>query len=209
METYTKTTHNPWFSMWTKPRETMREILDNYSGQMILILAVIGGINQALNQAVSQSKGDKMSLQGILLAAIIGGAIGGIINIYLSPALLKWTGKSLGGEGSFDDIQKAVAWSNIPIIWGMIIWIPEMIIFKQELFTRATPIMDSSVMLTSLYYIFMVFEFIILIWSTVVGLKCVGEAQKFSAWKALANILLVLLALILIFVPLVFLAIMA
>ena len=77
------------------------------------------------------------------------------------------------------------------IIWSLLLWIPEVALFGNELFTTATPRLDGSVGLTVLLLSFFVVEAVIAVWAFVVFLKCLGQVQGFSAWKALGNTLLV------------------
>lgn len=181
---------NPWFSMWTKPRETMRYIINDNPRKYIIPLAMIYGILTSLDKASSKSMGDDFSLWTILLIAIVGGSIGGICYVYLNAALLKWTGTWIGAKGSTEHIRAAITWGSIPYIMVSILWIPELILYGEELFTTATPMMESSMLLSMLLIVLGVIEFIGAIWSAITGLKCLGEVQGFSAWKALGNCIL-------------------
>lgn len=186
---------NPWFSMWTKPRATMRQILDSKSQQHILLLAAVTGIGTMLDQASMKSIGDNWAgnpafLAGILVAALTIGPIGGILRMYIASALLSWTGKWIGGQASYDEIKAAFAWSNVPLIWGLITWVIELGLFGAENFTSKTPVIDASIGLTAAFFAFALIDLTIGIWAIVVYLKALAEAQKFSAWKALGNTLL-------------------
>lgn len=181
---------NPWISMWTKPRKTMRYIINDNPRKYIIPLAMIYGILTALDKACLRSMGNTFSLWSILLIAIVGGSIGGICYVYLNALLLQWTGKWIGAKGSTEHIRAALTWGSIPYILISILWIPELILYGEEMFTTATPMMDSNLSLCMLLMVLGVIEFIGSVWSTIVGLKCLGEVQGFSAWKALGNCLL-------------------
>lgn len=198
MENKTKLKQSPWLTMWIKPRETMREILNkHYPEYIILILSILSGIDDLLNRAVSQNLGDKGTTYiTIILKAIGEGSIIGILWLYLGAGLIRVIGNCLEGQGSFNDIKKVLAWTNIPIIWGMVFWIPQIILFKQELFTSQTAIINSNWKFFLFYHFVGVIEFIIGIWTSVIFLKCLSEVQKFSVWKALVNIIIAIFLLI-------------
>ena len=61
---------NPWFSMWLHPRQTIRQIVSTNPDRLVVLLAAVGGIAEALTNAASDSKGDDISLQAILLTAL-------------------------------------------------------------------------------------------------------------------------------------------
>lgn len=181
---------NPWFTIWLQPRETMREILDRDPIGMVILLAVLGGIAQSLDKAIFKNMGDKFSLSIVLAFCLVIGPIGGLLSLYLGSFLLKWTGSWIGGKGSAQEIRAALAWSNIPIIWALVIVIPEILLFGKELFQANTPVLNSSPVLKILFILFSIADFIIGIWSCLITLKCLAEAQRFSAWKALLNLVL-------------------
>ena len=181
---------NPWFSMWLHPRRTIRRIVETNPDRLVLFLAAVGGIVEALINASSDSKGENMSLQAILLTALIGGPLMGVIGLWLGGALLRWTGGWIGGQADSRRIRATLAWANVPLVWSLLLWIPALLLFGAELFATATPILDASTMLSGLYMVFSFGIGIVSIWAFVVFLHALGEAQGFSAWKALGNSIL-------------------
>lgn len=185
---------NPWFSMWLHPRRTIRQIVETNPDRLVLLLAAVGGIVEALINASSDSKGENMSLQAILLTALIGGPLMGVIGLWLGGALLRWTGGWIGGQADSRRIRATLAWANVPLVWSLLLWIPALLLFGAELFATATPILDASTMLSGLYMVFSFGIGIVSIWAFVVFLHALGEVQGFSAWKALGNSILAGLA---------------
>jgi len=45
---------NPWFSVWTKPRATIQQIVDSNSNRFILLLAAISGVFHVLNRTMEK-----------------------------------------------------------------------------------------------------------------------------------------------------------
>lgn len=183
---------NPWFSMWNRPRDTIQQIVDSDDPEkMVLLLAAIGGVSSSLNSSSSNFVGDQFSLMSILLASLFIGPIVGVIGLYISGFLVSWTGKWIGGHASSNDIRIALAWAQIPIIWTVGIWIPEILIFGQELFMSPD---ENGLILTAPYAFFAVGFFIVKVtaslWAFVLLLKSVGQVQGFSAWKALWNLII-------------------
>ena len=160
----------------------------------MVLLAAVGGIVEALTNASSDSKGDHMSLQAILLTALIGGPLMGIIGLWLGGALLRWTGGWIGGQADSRRIRTALAWANVPLLWSLILWGPALLLFGAELFTTATPIIEASSMFAGLYLVFSFGIGIFSLWAFVVLFHALGEVQGFSAWRALLNTILAILA---------------
>jgi hypothetical protein len=181
---------NPWFTMWIKPRATIQQIVDTNPEHLVLLLAAIAGFSQVLDRASMKGMGDRWEWPIIFIIATIAGPIGGIIGFYIGGALIHWTGKWIGGKASSQDIRAAIAWSAVPIIWALILWIPGLVLFGQELFTTEMPSIDADPSLALIFLGFAAIEIIVGIWAFVVFLKCLGQVQGFSAWKALGNAIL-------------------
>ena len=184
---------NPFLSMWTQPRRSIRAALDTTPGYVVIALACVWGISRALDRASYKSLGDWLSLPWVLASAIGLGSITGVTMLYLFGWLLRWTGWWMGGAGSPSEIRAAIAWPNVITLWGLLLWIPEALIFGGELFTTETPRLDASLALGVAMLGFFALEAMITIWSFVAYLKCLAEVQRFSAWKALGNTILAFL----------------
>lgn len=187
---------NPWFSMWIKPRATIQQIVDTNPEYLVLLLAMLGGVSQGLDRATGQSLGDQMPLMAVLGVAIVGGAVGGIIQLYIGGALLRWTGGWIGGQATSQYLRTAVAWSNVPLVWGLIIWVLAIAVFRQELFSDAMPRTEADPRLLYVLLAFGVINITLGIWSVVLLVKGVAQVQGFSAWKGLGNVVLASLVII-------------
>jgi hypothetical protein len=199
-------TVNPWVSIWTRPRETVRYLLETDPERMVLVLAALGGISQLLDQASTRNAGDTFPVTtAVLLAVLLGPAIG-LFSLFLGSILVAWTGRWMGGGGSARQLRTALAWANVPLVASLLLWIPLMLGVGEEMFTSYTPRLESSPVLALMVLLLGMVGIVLAIWSLVILLKGVGEVQGFSAWKALGN---VLLAFLVVLVPIVLMAVVA
>ena len=189
---------SPFLSIWIKPRETIRKIVDTDPTKYVTVLAMLAGIGQALDRASSRNMGDSLPLIALLGLCLIFGPSGGSISLYIGGALYRWSGSWLGGQASSEEVRAAIAWSSVPIIFTLPLWIPELLLFGEEMFTKATPKLNANPLLGIVLLGFVAVEVIVGIWAFVVFMKGLGEVQKFSAWKALGS---VILGTLVIFVP--------
>lgn len=192
-ETTGGTTLNPWFSIWVQPRATIQQIIDSHPTRLVLLLAAVAGFSQFLDRAVMKNLGDRLEWPMIFAIAAVAGPVMGVVGLYIGGALLRWTGGWLGGRANPQQVRAAIAWSSVPLIWALPLWIPELALFGQDLFTKATPRLDANPLLAVALIGFGLVELIIGIWAIVVFLKCLGQVQGFSAWRALGNALLAFL----------------
>lgn len=188
---------NPWLSIWIQPRYTMRKILDGNRGPVIL-LAALGGIADSLARISEKNGYGYNSLLGILSMSIVSGIIGGIIGVYIISGLLRLTGRWIGGKGSYEEILTAIAWSNVPTIWSLLIWFLGIVVFGINFFKDASMVLEASVFLNILSWLFSTLFLLIGVWSIFISVKCIAEAQQFSSWMAVLNYVL---AFLVIFIP--------
>ena len=168
---------NPWFSIWLRPRATIQQIVDTNPTRLVLVLVVLAGL-----PSVFEVCSKKTSLPTSLFLSFILGPLLGIIILYIGGALLHLTGRWLGGLASPQNIRAALAWSNVPIIWALLLWIPKLSLFWS---TSDVSFIDNSDPVG-----FILLEKMIGIWSFVILLKCLGQVQGFSVWRALGNSIL-------------------
>jgi hypothetical protein len=180
----------PWFSMWSRPRATIQSIVSRDPTHSVVPLAALSGISEALDKASTKSLGDSMDLPAIFVFAVVAGAISGVIGLYIFGYLLRISGKWLGGQSSSVNIRAAVAWSSVPIIWALVLWVPELLLFGKDLFTTAAPSITARPVV---YFGFLSVELVVGIWSIVIFCKALGQVQAFSAWRALSSAVLAIL----------------
>ncbi len=196
---------NPFFTIWTRPRATIRGIVNTDPTLHVTALAMIGGILQALDRAAARNAGDNLSIEAILIGALIGGSIGGLIGLYISGWLLRITGHWLGGQAEPEEVRAALAWFTVPVLATIPIWVIQLALLGREMFTSDTPTLDAKPTLGLALIATGVLELILGIWSVVIVIKCLAEVQRFSAWRALGSIFVVALVIL---VPLVLLALL-
>ncbi len=191
------------FSIWIRPRDTLRQIIETDPEYAVIFLAMLGGFFHVLSIASENSLGDAVSFPIILMMAATVGPIGGILFLYLMGLLVSWTGGWLGGEGSSQQVRAALAWGSVPSLWVGLLWVPAVLIFGMDLFATETPVIESGGPLLAFLLLGMaVLHLVGGIWGFVATLKCVGEAHCFSAWRALLNLFIASAMLVL---PLIFL----
>ncbi|KHD09136.1 hypothetical protein PN36_23185 [Candidatus Thiomargarita nelsonii] len=185
---------NPWFSIWTKPRATIRKIVETDPNHQVILLASLSGIANALRNITSPEVLGLMPIWFFLLLAVIVGPIIGIIWLYIGSALLHFTGRWIGGTASRQHLRTAIAWPLIPFIFAIPI-----ILLMQLIFVWIEPNNVPGTMFFAVSQLIIAIPMIIFgFWSMILMLKCVGEVQGFSAWKALGNNIL---AFLIVFVP--------
>jgi Yip1-like protein len=181
---------NPFFTIWIAPRATIRRIVDTDPTRHVLILAALGPALFALYGQWSKAVGDNANLSVLWpVWVVVGVAIQaalGILGLYISGVLFRWSGSLLGGTASRVEVRAAFAWSQIPSIGTVLILFAalSMGIPVPQVTPGHLPRIDPA------FYKIMALIAALSFWGLVIHLKCLGEVHRFSAWKALGTLLI-------------------
>lgn len=170
---------NPFTAIWTRPRETVRYVIEEKGSNFSFLLLVLSGFVAVLigNQGTEQG----FPLLGVLLMALVVGPLAGLVGTAVASGIYLLVGRLFKGQATYKEMFRAVLTSQIIQIWLIPIVISWMFLspvtyFLQEgelPFENAGPL---SIVLTFVLSFFS-------IWTFVVQCKAVGEAHRFSAWK--------------------------
>src|SRR5438105_4239723 len=128
------TTNNPWLTIWTKPRATIARIVGQNPNQSLWWLAAIYGFCSLLSLFQSMTLGSAMGTIGILILAVIIAPFYGYISFSIWSWFVLWTGKWFKGQGTFKTVRASYAWSCVPIIVSIPLWLLMVILFGHQLF---------------------------------------------------------------------------
>jgi len=205
---------NPWLSIWTSPRKTVGEIARKNPSYRFFFFCFIYGFVAILQSAQRAESGASTSAGIVLLTALILGIVIGYISLSISSLFLTWTGKWLGGKGTYLTVRTAVAWSNVPVVVDLILWLLMIAVFGSQLFTPAfgnaifIQSAQGNLVLAPMGGLLIPLGLIRLalgIWSIVIFIGGLSAVQGFSIFKAILN---ALLSIIIVFI-LVWIAVMA
>jgi hypothetical protein len=180
---------NPWREVWLHPRNTIKALLKYDPKYMVLPLAVLAGIaNNALDfESMDAIVGGSSFIGSAFVAALLG-----IVSLYVSGFLLSLTGRWINGKANALKLRAAIAWAGVPVVASILLFIP-------LFFTLNSDSMG-------LHGLSIIVFMILGVWSLVLQVGMISEIQKFSIWKAILNIIL---AGIVILIPLLILAVLA
>ncbi|QKI80675.1 Yip1 domain-containing protein [Kroppenstedtia eburnea] len=191
----------PWISIWLRTRETIRESLSETPRLTKMVLVALFGIVFGYDMAVSQELGDKYSLGLILWGSPLTGILNAFIYWLVISWLVYWIGSRLfNGDGDWEETRTAMAWAGVPFIAKLILWIPQWLLFGKDNFTTETPLLDTSVGLSVLFWLFGLLDLILTIWYFVVLSKSIGEVHGISSILGFGIVMLSYLAVILVLV---------
>ena len=190
---------NPWKNMWTKPKNTIRSIVNYNPNYRIWVLSFLYGFVTLISLAQKFSLGFSLNTYIIIAFSIIFAPIIGYVIFSFFAYVVFFTGKWLKGESKYIEVRSAIAWSNILMIVNVIFWLLLFIIFQGKLF-QSFPI---SYQLTNnetvFLFVILFLQMVASIWTIVLYVNTLAEVQKFSLAKSILNILVATIILIALF----------
>src|SRR5579863_10245645 len=181
---------NPWLSIWTEPRKTIRSIVDTNSKLGFPFLSAVYGLPLAFNLIQSLGVSPAVPLWAALIGALLVCPFLGMIGISICAWFLQVTGRLIGGQGDFPKIRAAVAWSNVPNVVTILMWIVLLGIFGAQIFNKNFSEGHFIGYQAGILFLAMLIETIISVWGFIILLNALAEVQKFSMWRALANVVI-------------------
>jgi hypothetical protein len=181
---------NPWVSIWTSPRATVSKLAHDTPNRGLWWLAAIYGFSGLLNFFQSIFLGNKIGIFPIFFLALILSPIWGYVSFSVWSFAVSLTGKWLKGAATFKVVRMAYAWSCVPFIINVVLWLILATVFGQALFTNfheGYPFTRGQV---AFLFMILILRIAVGIWSLVIYLNALAEVQKFSVLRAIGNMLL-------------------
>lgn len=181
---------NPFKTMWTKPKFTIRQIVDTNPNYRIFILSTIYGLVSLISSSQSFSIGNILNLPIILLISLILAPFYGYLVFSVAASFIYFSGKILKGEAKYKEVRAAIAWSNLPMIGNLILWLILIFIFQEDLlkdFPGSYPITQNQ---RTILFGVLLTQMIFSIWVIALYINSLAEVQRFSIGKAILNIII-------------------
>lgn len=171
----------PWFSIWTRPRTTLRAIVRAKPTFGFWILATLYAVASLFSLANFYSWGLSSCSSPFFLLLVLSPILG-IVIFYLNAWVLQWTGSFFKGKAPIWHIRAALAWSKVPYIASLLLWLTLLATNNTEaVFVQAVP--------GSLGIVTTLIPLTLSLWSLVLLIQGISEVQSFSLGRSIANVL--------------------
>lgn len=182
--------------IWTSPRAVFSYLEDKKYNKYVPVLLMLIGVVRAIDKAVEKDLGDKLPLIAVLAVCVFAGGLLGWISVYLYGALVAWTGKLLKGAADTSSLVRVVAYGMVPAVCSLFVIVPQIAIFGNDMFKDNGSEFVDGFFANLLFYGGAAIEVVLGVWSTIIIVIGISEVQKLSISKAILNVLLAALAII-------------
>lgn len=179
-----------FIKLLTSPREAFKFINDYKYEKHLYILLFLAGMVRTFDRASTKNMGDNYSIWTIIAICVIFGGFFGWITYYIYSALISWTGSWMNGKGNTQSVLRVFAYAFFPSIFILILLIPQIAIYGNELFKSDNDLYSLASMESIVLYVILFVEFTLGIWSLILCVIGISEVQKLSIGKSILNLLL-------------------
>jgi len=172
---------NPWLSIWTSPRKTIRHIIETAPVRKTFLLAVVFGLQYLLSFYHALLAQGTFVNPYLMIGALVFSPLLGYILLNIGSFVFYMVGKLFKGKAPFSHIYASVAWSIVPFIVNVVLWLCFFVFFT----------FDISLFDSIYYLIFtLIVGYVIPIWSFILLVNCLKEVQEYSIWRAVSTVVL-------------------
>lgn len=172
----------PWLTMWAQPKSTIRDIVHFNPKQGVLTLSAIYALDSFLFYANWWSLGLSYPFYQILIASIVLSLFIGVIWLYFMGWIFHFTGRWLKGHAPALHLRAALAWSRIPFLAGLFMWMILLTAQPDYVFVQ-----DAGGP-SSLFINFI--SLALGLWSFILLIQTIREVQGFSVGRSFFNVIL-------------------
>jgi hypothetical protein len=156
----------------------------------VWLFPMLSGITQSLVQAQSNGVGARMGAAVIISFAVPIGAVWGLLQLFVLAASVYFAGRWIQGRATFIQLRTVIAWAAVPQVVLLAMWLAATAFWGRVLYVdpdfavpMGGPLFALGLLVLGLTTITAV------IWSLIILAKGIAEAQGWSAWKALGNVI--------------------
>lgn len=175
-----------FFTIWLQPRVTLRRIVARDPGYMVVPIVALAGIPQLLAAMPQAAEGRPLGT--VLLIGLLCGPLFGFLGLYVAAWLAHAAGhRLLHGRATQRELRTAIAWSEVPHVLALPLWLLATPVFGAALYTGTRGDLFQS----PLYVLFVAANALLQVWGLVIASHGVAEVQGYaSAWKGFWNLVL-------------------
>jgi hypothetical protein len=181
---------NIFTRIWTSPRQVFEFVHSRSYDKYVTILLVLSGISRAFDQAATKNIGNHLPLFWVIMFCLIAGALLGWISFYFYAALVSLTGRWLDGKGNTQSILRVLSYAMAPTIIALLLLIPQIAVYGNGMFQSEGDLESAGVWGNTIFYFSLGVELVLSIWTIVLCVIGIAVVQKISIGKAILNMLL-------------------
>ena len=113
----------PWLSMWFHPKKTIRKIIQSNPKYGVAWLSAIYVLQSLFFFFNFWSFGLVAKAASLLIPSLLLSPVLGFVWMFFYGWIVRFVGRLLGGAASSSHVRAALAWSRLPAVITLIMWL--------------------------------------------------------------------------------------
>lgn len=181
---------NHFFTIWTKPEQTLRHMIDEKSIGYGILVVILGSLGSSVFAFADNGLMADFSLPVILIASFALVVLLGIPIYFFNAAVYFWLGKMLGGQARYKEVCLATASGALPMLGVIPVSVLALILYGKSLYAEILEPFAITNMSMGFYFLHMIVTLGLSIYSVVILSKGLGYAHKFSALRGFGTVMI-------------------
>ena len=177
-------TLNPWLSIWTAPRVTVRAVLEHNPRQWLWVFVVAGGLSRVFGR-VSDLELPGISVDTLLPLMLLAGPLAGAVIIFVIGRILHMVLVRLGGTASWHASRTAIVWSLAPSVPSVALWLIMIGSYGPSVLAPGAVENAADDMARFILSIDYMIQFGLTIWMLVLEIITLADVHNISPWRVL------------------------
>lgn len=179
---------NPFLSIWTQPKETVRQFIEHNKLGYSMLLVSIAGIGGVITTLQDSGWFQDLSLPLWIIGILLAGVFSGFLNMGLNSLLYTGIGKLYGGTGKVRDMAIAIGPTMLPQIFVLPVLVVYVLLYGERFFAAPAEFSFTSIPLGA-YLLLTLLIAVAAVWSLVIASKAIGVVHGFSSMRGFAVIM--------------------
>lgn len=174
---------NAFLTIWTKPGETIREMVDKKSIGFGILVMIIAALSTSVLSGADSGVDEFLPFSMILLLTAVISIVFSIIGYFFNGGVYLLLGKMLGGKGRYKEVCLAAASASLPSLVLLPFSILAVVLYHDVLYSAPVDPFAVTSMPIAFFTIYTAIMVAVSIYGVVILSKALGYAHQFSAWR--------------------------
>jgi len=176
---------NPWRTIWTSPRSTVRMVIADDPTQWLWVLLVIGGMSRIMARMSELPIEGVIATNALLSLVFVGGPLAGLLLVFAYGRILHAILRRFGGVATWVAARTAIVWSLAPGLPSIALWAIMIAGYGPNVLSPAALQKTAG---TGRHFILAVDYFVqfgLTMWSLVLEIITLADVHRLNPWRVL------------------------
>ena len=176
---------NPWVTIWTAPRATVRIAAEFDPRSWLWLLVAVGGLSRVLSRVSELPLESTLPTTELLFALLVAGPVAGAMLVWVAGRLLHVVLVRMGCVGTWIASRTAIVWSLAPGVPSLALWLIMLASYGPRVLAPGAVANSAEAATKFILSIDYFIQFALTMWMLVLEILTLADVHKLTPWRAL------------------------